>query len=80
VTFHKRELWAANHSALMKGKIKEWQPWKNSSGPKSAAGKQRVSQNAFKGGLRSKERAENREYRKTKRLIDAMLLELKCKC
>jgi hypothetical protein len=29
-----------------------WNPWEKSTGPKTVAGKQRVSQNAFKGGVR----------------------------
>ena len=30
--------------------IRQWQPWANSTGPKTEAGKQRVSQNALKSG------------------------------
>lgn len=32
--------------------IKQWQPWKHSTGPKTEAGKQRSCQNAFKHGGR----------------------------
>jgi hypothetical protein len=32
--------------------IRQWQPWKQSTGPKSPEGKAKVSQNAFKGAWR----------------------------
>lgn len=32
--------------------IRQWKPWEKSTGPKSAAGKARVSRNADKGGTR----------------------------
>jgi hypothetical protein len=32
--------------------IRQWQPWKQSTGPRTEAGKAKVSQNAFKGGWR----------------------------
>jgi hypothetical protein len=32
--------------------IKQWRPWKHSTGPKSEEGKARVSRNAYKGGTR----------------------------
>ena len=43
------------HAALMKTKIKEWQPWQHSTGAKTAEGKARSSQNAYKHGHYSKE-------------------------
>ena len=45
------------HRALRAQLISQWEPWKKSSGPKTSEGKARVSQNAFKGGLRSQIRA-----------------------
>jgi hypothetical protein len=33
--------------------IKQWQPWKHSTGAKTIEGKAKVSRNAFKGGLRA---------------------------
>lgn len=32
--------------------IRQWQPWKQSTGPRTEGGKAKVSQNAFKGGWR----------------------------
>ena len=36
--------------------IRRWTPWKKSTGPRTEAGKAKVSQNAFKGGLRQQMR------------------------
>jgi len=32
--------------------IQTWQPWANSTGPRTSAGRAKASQNAFKGGIR----------------------------
>ena len=32
--------------------IRQWQPWKNSTGARTAEGKAKASHNAFKGGFR----------------------------
>ena len=40
--------------------IRTWQPWRQSTGPKSAEGKERVATNAWRGG----HRAEMRELTK----------------
>lgn len=32
--------------------IRQWKPWKQSTGPRTEGGKAKVSQNAFKGGWR----------------------------
>jgi hypothetical protein len=32
--------------------IRQWRPWERSTGPRTAAGKARVVQNAYKGGAR----------------------------
>jgi hypothetical protein len=42
----------AEHRALMGRLVRQWQPWKHSTGPKSPEGKAKVSQNAFKGAWR----------------------------
>jgi hypothetical protein len=31
--------------------IQQWRPWEKSTGPKTKAGKDKISQNAFKGGF-----------------------------
>ena len=43
----------AEHRALRAKLIRQWKPWGKSTGPKSAAGKVRVSRNAYKGGMRA---------------------------
>ena len=30
--------------------IRKWRPWEKSTGPKTKAGKEKISQNAYKGG------------------------------
>lgn len=50
--------------------IREWQPWNQSTGPKSAKGKAVVARNAFKGG-------EWRELRELTRRVNALLREHK---
>ncbi|MGZ8915721.1 MAG: hypothetical protein ACXW1Z_21775 [Methylobacter sp.] len=35
-------------------KIRQWQPWNKSTGPKTQEGKALSSQNAYKGGLRER--------------------------
>ncbi|NBW68315.1 MAG: hypothetical protein EBR47_06425 [Betaproteobacteria bacterium] len=40
------------HRALRAQLIQQWKPWEHSTGPRSEAGKAKVSQNAFKGGWR----------------------------
>lgn len=40
------------HRRLRAQLIQQWKPWEKSTGPKSAAGKARVSRNAYKGATR----------------------------
>ena len=42
----------AEHRRLQSRRIRQWQPWEQSTGPRTAAGKARSSRNAWKGGLR----------------------------
>lgn len=49
----KQAPWTAEKRAQQSHKIKHLQPWKKACGPKTAAGKARASQNAYKHGLRS---------------------------
>ena len=44
--------------------IRQWQPWKQSTGPQSAEGKARSSRNAYKGGVSQQLRALNIELRR----------------
>lgn len=48
------------HRALRAELIERWKPWEQSTGPKTLAGKAKVSRNGFKGG----ERAVLRELRR----------------
>ena len=41
------------HRRLRAELIRKWRPWEKSTGPKSSAGKARVSRNADKGGHRA---------------------------
>ena len=44
--------WTLERRAKQAEAIKRWKPWNQSTGPKSATGKERVSQNAWTGGHR----------------------------
>ena len=44
--------------------IRQWQPWKQSTGPQSVEGKARSSRNAYKGGVSQQLRALNIELRR----------------
>lgn len=43
--------------------IKRWKPWEQSTGPRTAQGKRKVSGNAYRGGQRQKFREEMKELR-----------------
>lgn len=44
--------WTLERRARQAERIREWQPWEQSSGPKTEAGKAVVARNAWKGGTR----------------------------
>ena len=44
--------WAPERRKRQAAMIHLWKPWEKSTGPKTVARKQRVSQNAFNGGVR----------------------------
>lgn len=46
--------WTAERRAQQVQAIRIWRPWERSTGPRSAAGKARVSRNAWKGGQRQR--------------------------
>ena len=58
--------WSPEHKARQAIAIHHWKPWKKSTGPKSTAGKQKASHNAYKGGERVK---LQQELRLLKRLM-----------
>ncbi len=47
--------WTAERKAKQAEMIRQWQPWKQSTGPLTIEGKGNSSLNAFKHGLRSAE-------------------------
>lgn len=49
--------------------IRQWQPWKNSMGARTAEGKTKVSRNAFKGGFRAILQSMARVLREQKKFI-----------
>lgn len=63
--------WTAERRARQSEAIKSWSPWYRSTGPATAAGKARASQNAFKGGKRIALRNEMARWRE-------MLADLEC--
>jgi hypothetical protein len=50
--------------------IHQWQPWKQSTGPKTAEGKVAVSRNAYKGGTRPMLRTMARTLREQQRVLE----------
>ena len=52
--------------------IQNWQPWANSTGPRTHEGKARSSQNAFKGGTRPLFRMIDRVLRKQQQSLDEL--------
>lgn len=55
-----RHGWTREHRRRQARQIHRWKPWLHATGPKTLAGKQRVSQNALRTGEHSQElRAAN---------------------
>lgn len=48
-----RNGWTPERRERQRRAIRQWQPWKHSTGPRTADGKARASRNAFKGGHRA---------------------------
>lgn len=59
--------WSLERRAKQAELIKQWMPWKQSTGPKSAEGKERASRNAWKGGRRT-------ELRELSKMVNAEIL------
>ena len=45
--------WTLERRRRQGERIRIWKPWERSTGPRTQAGKERVSQNAWKGGTRA---------------------------
>ena len=52
--------------------IRNWRPWKQSTGPKTEAGKARVARNAFKGGWRERLRELARALREQRATLNRL--------
>ncbi|OQW86364.1 MAG: hypothetical protein BWK72_17910 [Rhodoferax ferrireducens] len=61
--------WTAERRARQSALIRQWQPWAQSTGPRSEAGKAVAARNAFKGGLSG----QLRQIRQAMRQQQAML-------
>ena len=53
--------------------IKQWQPWKNSTGPTSPEGKAKASGNAWKGGIRLQLREVSKVLREQEQFLNDLL-------
>ena len=71
--------WSPERRQRQSQAIKEWKPWSQSTGPKSAAGKAQVSRNAFKGGQRLKlqklKHAINEEIWRARNYLNSKVLK-----
>ncbi|BFN14820.1 hypothetical protein MspRI1_28310 [Marinobacter sp. RI1] len=64
--------WTPERRAKQAELIRQWQPWRGSTGPTSDDGKARVSRNAWKGGVRP----QLRELSKALREVEQQRREL----
>ncbi len=62
--------WTTEQRKEQSKKIRQWQPWKSSTGAKTLEGKARSSRNAYKGGFR-------KEMRKLRQLLREQELIIK---
>lgn len=61
--------WTPERRARQAKLIKQWQPWKNSTGPTSVEGKAKTSGNAWKGGVRPQLREVSKVLREQEQLL-----------
>ena len=64
--------WTAEQRAQQAEKIRQWQPWQNSTGAKTVKGKASFSRNAYKGGFRQQLKDINQLLRDAKLLLKSM--------
>ena len=64
--------WTPERKARQSLLIQQWQPWKQSTGPKSPEGKAKVARNPFKGGYRQELRDIARWLREQRAMIEGM--------
>lgn len=65
--------WTPERRAQQSQKIRQWQPWANSTGAKTAEGKAIASRNAYKGGQRTLMRGIYALLREQQRRLNEML-------
>ncbi len=65
--------WTPERRAKQAAAIRRWKPWQKSTGPKSTAGKQKASQNAYKEGGWAELQRELRVLKKMMREQEEML-------
>lgn len=54
--------------------IRQWEPWKNSTGPSSQEGKASVARNAWKGGIRPMLRQLSNALKEQNKAINEVLI------
>jgi hypothetical protein len=64
--------WSNERRAKQAAAIRRWKPWLKSTGPISAAGKARVSTNAYKGAKRPRLRLIKAKLREVFRQLDEL--------
>lgn len=67
--------WTKERRKRQSALIRTWQPWEQSTGPRTAEGKARSSRNAFKSGSRPLFRMIDRLLRKQKQSLDELSAE-----
>ena len=65
--------WNSERRPKQSAAIRQWRPWENSTGPRTADGKRRVSRNAYRGGRRAEFRQLMRQVRELLREQDECL-------
>src|SRR5688572_24212739 len=73
----RRKGWSPERRALQAKRIREWQPWRRSTGPKTEAGKLRSAANAVKHGLRTRDHIYARRVRYVLRVAAENLLKIR---
>ena len=62
--------WTAEQRAQQAEKIRQWQPWKHSTGARTIEGQAIASHNAFKGGFRQQLKELNQLLRDAKHQLE----------
>ncbi len=67
--------WTLERRQRQSAAIQTWQPWTNSTGPRTSAGKAKSAQNAFKGGIRPQLRNIAKVLRSQQQSLDELSTE-----